>query len=104
MPTSYTRRFLDQGDAAREVADVQTTLAMMDLESGRDFEQRRARKLSPNRYTLIPQLGVLSLDAQLRPDEVLAVAYEYTYDGKNYQVGEFLLMYLPAFREGVRTP
>ncbi len=82
---------LAQGDAAREVRNVQATMSGPEFEmtSGRDFEQRRARKLSPNRYTLMPQLGVISLDAQLRPDEVLAVAYEYTYNGKNYQVGEF---------------
>ena len=84
------RKIIELNDEAREVRNVQTTMAReFMMRNGTDYEQRRARKLSPNRYTLIPELGVISLDAQLRPDEVLAIAYEYTYDGKNYQVGEF---------------
>ncbi len=76
---------------AREIRNVQATLSGAEflMQNGRDYEQRRARKLSSNRYTLIPELGVISLDAGLRPDEVLAVAYEYTYNGENFQVGEF---------------
>lgn len=57
--------------------------------SGVDFEQRRARKLPQNRYNVIPELGVLQLDVALRPDEVLGVAYEYTYNGEAFKVGEF---------------
>ena len=35
-------------------------------------------------------MGYISLKTQLQADEVLAVAYNYTYsDGKTYQVGEF---------------
>ena len=55
----------------------------------RDFEKTRAKKLTSNEYTFIPQLGVLMLNQQLQPDEVLAVAYQYTLSGKVYQVGEF---------------
>lgn len=86
----------DLNTLSRQIRTVQTTLTGLGFQNGRDFEQRRARKLSPNRYTLIPELGVISLDAALRPDEVLAVAYEYTYNGKNYQVGEFASD-VPAF-------
>ena len=35
------------------------------------------------------QIGFLSLNIPLQPDEVLGVAYQYTYNGKLYQVGEF---------------
>jgi cell surface protein SprA len=31
----------------------------------------------------------VSLNQQLQPDEVLGVAYQYTFNGKVYQVGEF---------------
>jgi cell surface protein SprA len=49
-----------------------------------------ARKLTLNKeYTLHPQLGYISLNYPLNNDEVLAVAYQYTYNGKQYQVGEF---------------
>lgn len=54
-----------------------------------DFEKTYARKLSPTEYTINQQLGFIMLNQQLNPDEVLAVAYQYTYQGKVYQVGEF---------------
>lgn len=34
-------------------------------------------------------LGYVSLKTTLNTDQVLAVAYEYTYGGNTYQVGEF---------------
>ena len=59
------------------------------MQAVRDFEKTRARKLSPQEYTLYPQLGFVSLNQQLKPDEVLAVAFEFTYLGQVYRVGEF---------------
>ena len=40
-------------------------------------------------YYFNPQIGFLSLNQPLQPDEVLGVAYQYTYNGRVYQVGEF---------------
>ena len=54
-----------------------------------EFEKTFARKLDPTEYYFNPQVGFLSLNQQLQPDEVLAVAYQYTYNGRVYQVGEF---------------
>ena len=49
-----------------------------------------ARKLEPERdYFYDTQLGYLSLSQTLNADEVLAVAFQYTYKGVVYQVGEF---------------
>lgn len=48
-----------------------------------------ARKLTEREFTFQPQLGYLSLNNPLNADEVLAVAYRYTYNGAEYQVGEF---------------
>lgn len=48
-----------------------------------------ARKLTGTEYVLHPQLGYISLNYPLNNDEVLAVAYRYTYNGTEYQVGEF---------------
>jgi cell surface protein SprA len=49
-----------------------------------------ARKLVQGKeYTLSPQLGYISLNYPLNNDEVLAVAYQYSYNGVQYQVGEF---------------
>ena len=57
---------------------------------GEDYEKiESARRLDPSEYTLIPTLGIVSLRTALNPDEVLGVAYEYSYAGQVYQVGEF---------------
>lgn len=68
----------------------QTSQALSDLEGGDDFEKvESARLLSSSEYTLNTALGFISLRSALNQDEVLAVAYEYTYGGQVYQVGEF---------------
>ncbi|MET3978375.1 cell surface protein SprA [Mucilaginibacter sp. UYP25] len=48
-----------------------------------------ARKLTDKEFTLHPQLGYISLNYPLNNDEVLAVAYQYSMNGVQYQVGEF---------------
>jgi len=48
-----------------------------------------ARKLNPTEYTLNARLGYISLNTPLNGDQVLSVAYRYTANGKEYQVGEF---------------
>ena len=48
-----------------------------------------ARKLNENEYSLNSTLGYISLNQRLSNDEVLAVSFQYTYNGKVYQVGEF---------------
>lgn len=47
-----------------------------------------ARKLQASEYTFNARLGYVSLNQQLNPDQVLSVAYEYTYNGNVYKVGE----------------
>lgn len=55
-----------------------------------DFEKlENARMLQPQEYSYNSQLGFISLNQSLNQDEVLAVAYQYTYRGEVYQVGEF---------------
>ncbi len=59
------------------------------MQIGIDYEKiANARKLSETEFSFNPRLGFISLNYSLNSDEVLAVAYEYTADGKNYQVGE----------------
>jgi cell surface protein SprA len=48
-----------------------------------------ARMLSQQEFTYNAMLGFVSLNQALNNDEVLAVAYQYTYQGGTYQVGEF---------------
>jgi cell surface protein SprA len=48
-----------------------------------------ARQLSEQEFTYNAQLGFISLRSPLNQDEVLGVAYQYTHNGRTYQVGEF---------------
>ncbi len=45
----------------------------------RDFSAFTGRKLSTNEFSYNEQLGMLSLNIRLRPNQNLAVAYNYTY-------------------------
>lgn len=47
-----------------------------------------ARKLDATEYSFNKELGYISLRRQLQNDEMLAVSYEYTYNGNRFQVGE----------------
>ncbi len=72
------------------VTQILEPLAAFGFEGGRDYEKvESARLLSSSEYTLNSTLGYISINTSLNADEVLAVAYEYTYNGKVYQVGEF---------------
>ena len=60
------------------------------LVGGVDYEKlASARLLSSSEYTVNTALGYVSLKTGLQTDQVLAVAFEYTYGGQTYQVGEF---------------
>ena len=60
------------------------------IEEGFDYlKVESAVLLSPEEYSFHPNLGYLSLNAPIEQDNVLAVAYQYSYQGQIYQVGEF---------------
>jgi cell surface protein SprA len=48
-----------------------------------------SRRLSDQEFNYNAQLGFISLKSPLNQDEVLGVAYQYTVNGRTYQVGEF---------------
>ena len=77
--------------AARDISQVNNTMnSIPGMEGGMDYEKiESARLLTASEYTLNSKLGYISLKQTLQPDEVLAVAFEYTFGGKSYQVGEF---------------
>jgi len=77
---------------ARLTNDPQNTIATYFANTGGADNYAKltyARLLTSKEYTLNPQLGYISLNYPLNNDEVLAVAYQYTYNGQQYQVGEF---------------
>ncbi len=76
-------------DEVREIKNVTGVLEAQNLQLGRDFEKiENARLLSPREFDFNEKLGYISLNTALNTDEVLAVAYEYTYQGQTYRVGE----------------
>ncbi len=77
-----------------DARDINLTSSVLDaipgFDGGTDYEKlESARLLSSSEYTLNSALGYVSLKSTLQTDQVLAVAYEYTYGGMTYQVGEF---------------
>lgn len=61
----------------------------LSLSSTEDFAYTTCRKLSPSEFTVNNQLGYISINTQPNPDDIIAVSYRYTYNGRVYQVGEF---------------
>ena len=85
-------RTLINDEVARNIINTSTELrASYQMEQTRDFEILNARKLNLSEYTFNPELGFISLNARLRPNQVLAVGFRYTYTGKGsevYQIGQ----------------
>ncbi len=79
--------------AVRNINQVTSTFAPLEssgFRGGREYEKiENARLLNSSEYTLNSKLGYISLNMALNADEVLAVAFEYTYNGEVIQVGEF---------------
>lgn len=64
-------------------------LQSLGYRASQDFEKvLAARKLSPSEFTFNPRLGFVSLNTNVNPDQVVGVAYQFTYNGETYQVGE----------------
>jgi cell surface protein SprA len=73
----------------RDFSQAAAVLGGRGYEPANHFEPvENARRLMPSEYSFNPQLGFISLNQSLNNDEVLAVAYEYTYQGRTYQVGD----------------
>ena len=74
----------------RDIATVNNGFNNVRVSEGRDYAVlESARKLNSKEYTFHPQLGYISLNQRLSNDEILGVAFQYTYLGKVYRVGEF---------------
>ena len=73
----------------RNSSSVQSQLTTLGLLPVQDFEKTFARKLFSSDYYYNDRIGFISLNQPLQPDEVLGVAYQYTYNGRVFQMGEF---------------
>ncbi|WP_236050335.1 cell surface protein SprA [Hymenobacter negativus] len=91
---SQFQTLVSGGSAARDNLGVDNFLQIgQGLTKNVDYERVRARKLDPREYTFNPQLGYLSLNTALLPDQVLGVSYTYLFNGKTYKVGELTEAY-----------
>ena len=82
--------YANASGGTRDIDQISTELDGKGFVGGTDYEKlQSARLLSPSEYTVNQALGTISLKSSLQTDQVLAVAYEYTYGGVTYQVGEF---------------
>ena len=81
--------FLTSSPANRNSSTVQNFLTGAGLTPVQEFEKTFARKLQPSEYYFNPQIGFLSLNQPLQPDEVLGIAIQYTFNGRVFQIGEF---------------
>ena len=92
LPENYANnlyRTIVNTPNSRNSSLVQGILTGLGLAAVQDFEKTFARKLQSSEYYYNPQVGFISLNQTLQPDEVLGVAFQYTFNGRVYQVGEF---------------
>ena len=81
---------LTSSDAIRQPQTAPQFLQQNNFLEGEDYEMITARKLNDNEFDFNRDLGYISLNRTLAPDEVLAVAFEYTdLQGNVRRVGEF---------------
>ena len=95
------QKLINSYGGIRQSDNINKTLSPLSptFVGGQDFEKiEQARLLNESEYTINPNLGFISLRSALNTDEILAVAFNYTANGKTYQVGEF------ASTDGIDAP
>ena len=96
-PSNQSNNLLDvlktEYPDARDINQVTQALSPLQaygITGGRDFEKvESARLLKSSEYSLNSTLGYISLKSALNTDEVLAVAFEYTYQGRCIRLASF---------------
>ena len=97
LPQNSANTLYAEVNSFANIRDIQQSnsvllneLSGFGINGGEDYEKiESARLLESSEYNLNSTLGIISLKSALNPDEVLGVAFEYSYGGKIYQVGEF---------------
>ena len=82
-------RSIINNSASRTSSSVSGVLTGLNLVQVQDYEKVYAKRLNTSDYYYNPQIGFLCLNTTLQASDVLAVAYQYSYNGTIYQVGEF---------------
>jgi len=98
LPRNGVNNLYEEVSNNTDVRDFSNSVNALSVISGSPgpFEQsihyekvENARKLTEQEFTYNGQLGFVSLRSPLNQDEVLGVAYQYTINGRTFQVGEF---------------
>ena len=94
LPSNYANDLYQKLNGTAGTRDLNTVVSTLsgpvfNMQAVQDFEKTRMRKLETTDYIFNSQLGTISLNTTMQPDDVLAVAFEYTYNGQTFQVGEF---------------
>ena len=94
LPTNQTNKIYAEYNA--NPALRQTNLVVSGLQRppfnfaiGRDFEVFKGQLLDQREYTVHPDLGYISFRRIIRPNDIVAISFKYTFNGKAYKVGEF---------------
>jgi cell surface protein SprA len=82
-------RSIINNPGSRNSTQVIGVLSGLGLTQVQDYEQVYARKLNSTDYSYNAQVGFITLNQTLQPNDVLGVAFQYSYNGRIYQVGEF---------------
>jgi cell surface protein SprA len=75
--------------ASRSPTTCVNVLNGLGLTQVQDFETVYARKLNTTDFSYNSQVGFITVNQQLQANDVLAAAFQYSYNGHIYQVGEF---------------
>ncbi len=88
---SNTKLDIDKmGNLLRDRTQATQELDKLGFKNANDYIQlENARKLDDREFTFHEKLGYISLNRNLSDNDILAVAFQYSYRGKIYQVGEF---------------
>lgn len=83
-------RIQEQGDRVRRIDQAVAVLQnQFGLQQARDFEKVSARRLREgSEFIVNRELGFVSLNINLQQDQVLGVAFQYSYNNNIYKVGE----------------
>ncbi len=88
-----------------DIYSVDAWCGTFGMVSGTDYSKiEGARKLEASEYTLNKTLGYISLKTALNNDEVLGVAFQYTYKGKVYTIGDLSKGVSGSTKEGQSVP
>ena len=93
LPDNNVNYILSTIRQNEEIRDIDNAVKLLqsppfNFTSPKDFEKIQARRLNPSEFRYHPELGFISLNIRMDQDEVIGVAYEYTYNGQVFQVGE----------------